>query len=71
MLPMLPINNHHKHRPILLTLSIPIINNIDDGAVTIADFGTVEIWGEHWEYRVWFCLTMKDIRDAIDTGRDC
>ena len=70
MLLMIPQNNHPKHPPILLT-HYTLINNIDDGAVTIDDIGTVEKMGEHWEYRVWFCLTMKDIRDAIDTGRDC
>ena len=37
MLPMIPQNNHTKHRPILLTLSIPIINNVYYGAVTIDD----------------------------------
>jgi hypothetical protein len=42
---MIPQNNHTKHRPILLTLSIPIINNVYYGAVTIDDFGPVEIWG--------------------------
>ena len=44
---MIPLNNHHKHRPILLTLSIPIINNIDDGAVTIDDLSHIGWAKEH------------------------
>jgi hypothetical protein len=39
---MIPQNNHTKHRPILLTLSIPIINNVYYGALTIDDYGVLE-----------------------------
>jgi hypothetical protein len=42
---MIPQNNHTKHRPILLTLSIPIINNVYYGALTIHDFLPLSIGG--------------------------